>query len=375
MENAKLNRWMRSLEHNYGLHTRKISSRSSIYKKVAAYRVATNKGPFLFKAFQGDKVRRMRMSSLIAKLERLDFSPMPQWIKTRRGRRWMEHNGRFYYVWEWIEGTELGGSVSDYERLGEVLAQLHRISRRRSSASFTAKQIERFKLQHQSFAGQLKRLSRKLNGYREMGKECLLLAEEAWNIFKQPGVQRILRREKSALIHGDVTRPNVIVGANGIYLVDWDLVRRGSVYYEVAKTLNNTTLYSVNNMKAFLTGYEKHQPLVPEERLLISSLFRLPREVWNAARSIRVGKPTALLAILEKTWSERMEAVRWMDNWAKELRDLQEPQELQDVNLPVISNDVEGGNECADQDGDREGLSNYDQEKDESPGRVPSADG
>ncbi len=97
---------------------------------------------------------------------------------------------------------------------------------------------------------------------------------------------------------------------------------RGSAYYEVAKTLNNTTNFSVPNMNGFLVGYEKRCPLTPEERLIIASLFRLPREVWIAARQIRLGMHSSIFKSLKASWSKRMEVIQWMDKWAR-----QQPQE------------------------------------------------
>ncbi|WP_397356667.1 phosphotransferase [Paenibacillus sp. N3.4] len=147
--------------------------------------------------------------------------------------------------------------------------------------------------------------------FREHGAECLSLAEEAWTAISQTDIQRMLRKEKPSLIHGDVTRPNVIVRSGRVYLVDWETTRLGSAYYEVAKTLNNITNYTVPHIKALLAGYESIRPLDREERLLVASLSRLPR-----ARQIRSGRPASIFRLLKETWGKRLEMVEWLDAWA-----------------------------------------------------------
>ncbi|MDT2241959.1 phosphotransferase [Paenibacillus larvae] len=76
-----------------------------------------------------------------------------------------------------------------------------------------------------------------------------------------------------ALIHGDVTLPNIIIHPSRPFLIDWDLLRMGSTYYETAKTLLNTTNFDPANISALIKGYEQIKGLTPAERLLISAFF------------------------------------------------------------------------------------------------------
>jgi Ser/Thr protein kinase RdoA (MazF antagonist) len=262
---------------------------------------------------------------------------MPQWLATGNGNHWAVKTGRLYYVTEWIDGSKLSDNEQDYEQLGCMLARLHLISRRRLSASFSMNEIEGLWHQNRIFAGHLKVVGKAHHGtakwFREHGEQCLSLAEEAWRTFRQPDVLSLLRNEKSSLIHGDVTKPNIIVGLDGVYLVDWELARRGSSYYEVAKTLNNVSGFSVPLIKAFLAGYEREWPFVREERMIIASLCRLPREAWIAARLLRLGRKAPILTILQQSWPDRLEAIQWLDQWAgeeiqtNETRDSQFPAE------------------------------------------------
>jgi Ser/Thr protein kinase RdoA (MazF antagonist) len=308
----------------YGLSTYKIHDCRSLYKKKAAYRAFTDKGSFLLKPYKGQQRLLSRVCSRLAWLKKHSFESMPQWLITVNGKHWIIKNGRIYYVTEWLDGTPLGEDEQDYERLGEVLARLHMISRKRSSVhpSFSNMEIYRFRNRHRKFARYLRAIQKKRNGssawFRERGDQCLSLADEAWKTLKQHDIKRMLRKEKPSIIHGDVTSPNVIVHTDGVYLVDWERVRRGSAYYEVAKTLNNVAAFSVPYMKAFLDGYEKHYPLMPEERLIIASLFRLPREAWIVAEQIQSSIHTDMFDVLKKTWPKRLGAIRWLDGWARQ---------------------------------------------------------
>ncbi|PZE22738.1 phosphotransferase [Paenibacillus xerothermodurans] len=320
IDTAKM-RQLNAILMQYGLRANEILPCSSHYKKIAGYRVLTDKGVFFLKAFRGPRARLNRVYAHNTWLQRANFNHLPEWRLTIKGRHAAETHGRLYYITEWLEGSAMG-SEQDYEKLGEVLAQLHRVSRRRCSAqsAFTALEIKRLQRHHGMFARHLRSMRSQNNDFgrwvRKKEERCLALAEEAWQTLRLSSVQRNLRMEKPVLIHGDVTRPNVIVRSGELYLIDWELVRQGSRYYEIAKTLSNVTHFSTPYIQAFLSGYEKHRPFTAEERLIISSLCRLPREAWLTVEQMRLGRRTALFNILRKTWNARMKMIKWLDSWA-----------------------------------------------------------
>jgi hypothetical protein len=63
-----------------------------------------------------------------------------------------------------------------------------------------------------------------------------------------------------------------------------------------------------------LHGYERVHPLHLDERLLISALFRFPREACYVCKSAEAEKQ--LFSILRDTWKQRLAAIEWLDNWA-----------------------------------------------------------
>jgi|GEM_PF-5458179 len=323
MVRSTTKREISSIMLQYGLHVHSVHPCRSLYNSSAGYHVVTSNGTVFLKPFKGLKTRLAHVHSRLLWLRENDFHHMPLWYTTRKGKYGVSYKGKLYYVSEWIEGNRLDRNEQEYERLGEVLGRLHHLTKQfvSQSSSLPLRECNRFKLQHKMFVHRLLVLKKKSNGigkwFRDEGDRCRVLAEEAWRLLRQPDVRRALRN--ISLIHGDVTKPNVIVGSDEVYLVDWEFTVRGSAYYEVAKTLNNSTDFSIPHISAFLQGYQKINPLTLQERLIIAALFRLPREAWIAShRIIAGGKYADLFKGLKNSWAKRLEVIQWMDAWARQ---------------------------------------------------------
>lgn len=316
---------IRSVLREYGFRDHRIYAHGSVYEKITAYRVVTRKSKYCLKPYRGLRRNLKLVCSRTEKLRKLGFANSPKWLTTGKGKKWVTRVGQHYYMTEWIDGSHLGDKEEDHARLGEVLAQLHLISKDRSPAiqSLVTKEINDLNVQNQMFARHLRSLKKRRNEsgqwFKEHGKQCLSLAAESWKVFRRPKVTRLLR---PSLIHGDLTRPNIIVQPNGLYLVDWEAVRWGIPYYELAKTLSNVTNYSEPLMKALLTGYEKYNPLSPTERTIVASFYRLPREAWHSARELYYGRNAAVFQVLTQSWPKRLEMIRWLDTWAGQQQEL-----------------------------------------------------
>jgi Ser/Thr protein kinase RdoA (MazF antagonist) len=335
VEDRHLKARFESIANQYGLQLYRIKPYDSLYKKNAVYRASTNKGEFLIKAFHirtfGTKLTKkqqtIQVASYIKKLKNRRYPNVVNWLTTHSGRYYVYKNGSPYYMTDWIEGRSLQNNVEDYEALGRAVANLHTICKDylSSMSSFTIKRIKLFKLQDHLFRLRLKVIKRKKTlankWFQEHGDRCSALAKEAWQILRTPKVKEIMSEENKhpALIHGDVTFPNIIINSNGLFLIDWDNLRMGSTYNEIAKTLSNTTCFNPIHIDALLRGYEAIKPLNWAERLLISALFRLPREAWREARNITFGRSNRGFPVLEQSWNERLNAIRWLDEWARHL--------------------------------------------------------
>lgn len=322
---------LRPFVRRYGLHLRHIQPCHSLYRRNAAFRAITDEGVYVIKPFYRRKNTNLTtkqqivsVTAYIHKLKAKHYPHLPHWLVTASGRYWVYQSGRPYYMIEWVEGGNLQQGYH-YEQLGRALATLHTICQADlpPMSPYTSRQISFFQDQDRLFRRRLT-MMRKRKGtaawFREHGNQCIRLAEEAWRSIQRPVTQQVLRDEIRfpALIHGDVTFPNVIMHSNGIYLIDWDQVRMDSTYYEIAKTLLNTTNFNPLLMGALLQGYELVRPLAAAERTLIGSLFRLPVEAWAAARSAVNGQFQRLSRLLQNTWGERLAAIQWLDEWGRQ---------------------------------------------------------
>ncbi|WP_010493079.1 phosphotransferase [Paenibacillus elgii] len=320
----------RLLARRYGLQIKRIIPYHSLYKRNAAYRAITDRGDFLLKPFcrsrllgrRTPKQQIERISTHIRTLKEAGYPHLPKWLTTSSGRYWTSYQGKPYYLTEWIKGRELQNDVQDYDSLGKALAGLHNVcpTTRLPMSHFTLKEVGFMKWQDALFRRQLVRLDRRRGRwFRNHRAECIALADEAWRIIEAPEVRRLIlmEHEHPTLIHSDVTFPNVIIRPDRLFLIDWDRVRLGSIYLEIARTLQNTALFEPLLMEAMLRGYEQFKPLLPEERLLISAFFRLPREAWLSAKRIVLGRSQDVNRVLKKTWRPRLNAIVWMDGWAR----------------------------------------------------------
>lgn len=316
----------------FGLRIKRMKPYASLYKSNAVFRALTNDGvvaikPFRKRAGTGlNAVQQMeKAAQCMLFLTEFGYAHMPRWRQSASGRFWMMEGGKIYYIADWIEGREMAMTERDLGRLGQALARLHSL---RSDSSgerhaYTLKQISLLQARAESFRRKLDKLRHNPAAagrwFAENGTEAMQLSQRANRLIAAADVQEVIADEcrQVSLIHGDVTIPNVIVDADdNIRLIDWDSVREGSVYAELAKTLANTTGFNARLMESLLRGYREVKPLAPAECRLVAALFRYPLEAWQAADQLARGKRSGIFPIVERTWGDRLNAVAWLDEWA-----------------------------------------------------------
>jgi Ser/Thr protein kinase RdoA (MazF antagonist) len=352
MANPYTKHRIRKITRRFGLHTLRSDTVASFYRENAIIQVQTETGTFAMKPFfrntllRSSTVHQMKTTAEYANLlMNSGFSYMPKWLTTHSGKLWTLHHGRPFYMTEWINGRNLENN-EDFEELGRALATLHTTSSSLldTKGPFTHKQIDLWKIQDRLFrkrmanAIQTHELNRKW--YKKYGKYCKRLTKQAWAYLSSPEIKHLLEKESKhpALIHNDITSPNVIISENGqLYIIDWDRVKVGSIYVDLAKALMNTTQFNPDFILALLKGYEERRPLNKTERKLISSLYGLPREAWHATRFPNHSRSREMLDILEKTWHPRLKAMDLLDEWTKSI-----PKENEHEDVHEVVNEVTG---------------------------------
>jgi Ser/Thr protein kinase RdoA (MazF antagonist) len=252
------------------------------------------------------------------------YAYAPTWLKTKSGKLWTRVNGTVFYATEWVEGHTLGQNVGDMFELGVALARLHHLSRQFAKVPCPRGWLTNLKVQDTLFRRQLPHLQAKKTSqgkwFEKQGDTCRILANEAWGILGQPHVAATFRHEmnRSAWIHGDITRFNVIISGAMVKLIDWDRLRPGFPLMELVKAISNTADFSPSEIEAILQGYASVRPFFGEQRQIIRALFRLPGEAWVVGNQVAHGKTAGGFQVLAHTWSSRLQAIRWLDEWAQQ---------------------------------------------------------
>lgn len=324
--------YVRKLTRRFGITPIKFGWRPSIYRKQAVIRVRTDTGAFALKpfyrstSFPSGTVEQMKTAAKHAEwLTSSGYSYMPRWLYADSGKLWIVSKGRPFYMTEWITGRGLEGA-GDFANLGRAIATLHHTSsellQSQESDSFTRKQLGLWKLQERRLlhdkVGAL-RNAKLRRWFRKYGEDCRSLSERSWAEMNDPEIAALLDQESSrpALIHGDITSTNVMISDDDrLYILDWDRVKIGSIYIELAKTLANTAQFNPEFLQSLLNGYEEIRPLTRTERRLIAALFRFPREAWTVACFPKRKSSSALIDILDGSWGVRLNAVGFLDAWA-----------------------------------------------------------
>ncbi|GAA4720364.1 phosphotransferase [Brevibacillus fulvus] len=311
------------IAHQYRLRFLRMESHRSLYNP-GALRVETDKGIFLLKPYLRSKQRLAKLSAYMKKLQKAGFAKLPHWRETPSKQRWVEVEGRLFYLTDWIEGQPFVADEHHYFLLGQTLAELHLISRT-FTPSVKPVPIAKWKKLHNSyreFRLHLPKVSKQTSEvgrwFTQHGPHCLTLSAQGWSTIQLPRIQRLLQAEmaRPSFIHGDVTTPNLISTSSGLYLIDWDFAGIGSAYLELVQALTNTADFNIPFLDAILAGYTEVLPLRPDEKLLISALFKLPREAWSVCIRTARKLPPRAFQPLRQTWQNRLKAINWVEEWA-----------------------------------------------------------
>ncbi|MFM9280745.1 phosphotransferase [Paenibacillus jiagnxiensis] len=321
------------IARRFGIFPLKFKWFPSLYRKKAVIRIKTSSGHYALKPFYRNRLFKTSATQQMKKaaghiqlLLNTGYFYMPKILYAKTGKLWTLRQGQPYYVTEWVQGRTLEHS-GDYTNLGRAMAALHQSTNDGTPGykadSPTLKQVRLWKKQHRYFlcdkSGAVQKNTMYRRWHRQYRNDCRRLSERSWAEMREKGIASLLRNERGhpRRIHGDITSANVIIsGDDRLYIIDWDRVRYGSIYVEMAKTLANTTQFNLEFIQSLLAGYEEIRPLNRRERKLISALFRLPREAWLAARFPNEKKSNELIENMMNTWSGRLKANKLLDDWA-----------------------------------------------------------
>lgn len=312
----------------YGLRARAIRARSSHYLAAAGYRVQTGRGSIFVKPFRNARVRVSVIAKALRLLRQRGYRYATPWLRTPRGRDYVFAGGRSYYVTRWLRGQAIRRVSEDYVLLGRALGALHGQPQRPFAhiglpvkspwpnlrRQFSAFEAVVSELSSAEATTEWQPWEQWVVRHLDTAKDLSL---RAWGYLDSRQATRAMRKYRQAptLLHGDITRPNLLRtrSAPFLWLLDWDSVALGCPMVDLASALTNTTDFDTHLMGALLRGYEKERPLSAGDRQLLLGLCLLPREAWRVARAVRrrTTEPDTFHA-LSATWDDRLAAAEWL---------------------------------------------------------------
>ncbi|UKS29650.1 phosphotransferase [Paenibacillus sp. HWE-109] len=333
MTNSYTKTRIRKITRHFGLIPLSSKTFASFYRKNAIVQIKTESGTYAIKPFfrnlflRSSTIHQIKTTAnYIQLLMDSGFSYMPKWLTSNSGKLWTLNQGRPFYITDWIKGRNLENQ-KDFEEIGRALATLHTTSSRflYTKGPFTPRQIRTWQIQDRLFR---RRMTKAIQAneqnhgwYKKYGKHCKMISDRAWADLRKPEIVDLFEKElnRPALIHNDITSPNVIISDdNQLFIIDWDHIKVGSIYVDVAKTLMNTTQFNPDFIQSLLKGYEELYPLDRTERKLISSLYGLPREAWQATRFPNRPRSREMIDIMEQTWLLRLKAMDLLEEWTNQ---------------------------------------------------------
>lgn len=178
------------------------------------------------------------------------------------GRKMQELKGQYFYLFEWFEGKALTGEEignEHCERIGEILAEIHRIDVRQGKA-----EIDESHGDWAFYEGLLREENSELAGLLEENSELLADCQERGN--------RALKRipDVVTICHGDMDSKNVLWRGAEFRIIDLECLSYGSPYMEMYNLALNWAGYEecridFEKLRTLAAAYRNAGGLMPEE--------------------------------------------------------------------------------------------------------------
>lgn len=325
---------IRTVVRAYGLTPIRVEPLESAYKSAAAYHVQTESQDVVVKPYLGTRSELLLLAERMQSLVKGGYPHIGEWLTATSGQPYTLCNGNLYYVTQYTDGHWLDLESTGLYGLGQALARLHafsttpaaaRVKNVQRSAQRVAYQVHRF----EALLPKLMAADAAWSPwFKQHGADCLWLGTKALSILHGQSAARRLQAAtlNPSWVHGDVTRPNVLVCSDGhVVLIDWERMTLGVCYQELAKALINTTDFRTTAIRRILNGYNSVRTFRRSEKALVCAFSILPREVWSYAKAVknspnRIAQPSPALQrtfdIVRATFESRIAATRYLCNWS-----------------------------------------------------------
>ena len=123
-------------------------------------------------------------------------------------------------------------------------------------------------------------------------------------------IKRIrLKRQKLSVIHGDISKDNLLRTENGLKLIDWESVRLSELQFEIATALERLDLNG-HKRKLFLSEYLKHSEKESLAELEEYEKIRcFDRSLWSILEFVKLKE-----GITEKEKAQQKSPLKYVRN-------------------------------------------------------------
>lgn len=197
---------------------------------------------------------------LEAKLEKQGLPILPALIFD--GRKMQEHNGRYFYIFDWFEGKALTGEEirkEHCEKMGSILAEIHRIDVQRERAETDENHGD-----WAFYERLLREENRELAGLLEENSELLTDCQARGN--------KALKRipDVVTVCHNDMDSKNVLWKGTEFRVIDLECLSYGSPYMEMYNLALNWAgceecRIDFEKLRALVEAYRDAGGLMPED--------------------------------------------------------------------------------------------------------------
>lgn len=265
---------------------------------------------YALKATQLPIERITFMAEALDELRRRGFTRAARIIRTTESKKpYVIDAGQTYYVSEWLPGLSVQlASIRQLNATAKTLARFHERSVNYEYAPFQPPHAFRVFEHLLSRKQDLQRLYQSIekrpekNAFDELCLQYFAKADkqatESLSLCKLPEVEAHIKQslEHPGLCHLDVTRSNLIVHPAGfVQLIDFDTMTFGPRVIDLAHLLRRAMQAqgSWSNETALvpLIAYNRVQPLVQGEYLLLESLLTFPHRYWRIAHTYYTAPP------------------------------------------------------------------------------------
>lgn len=307
----------------------------------AVVKVQTNKGTYALKKV-GHKPEKINFIYEVQEhLWNNGFQNQPRWLVTNSEQPFVPAgDGNFYFVSEWINGTE--SDIRKPDQLKEIMrlqATLHQslLDFTPSPNAVIKTKWENWDTNYESHVHKLRTLYNEVkqqpesqlgSTFLETAQDMIKMAEAGKKLFNTSAYYQVLNQvvTEKGFIHGDFTYHNLIRSTDGkMYVIDFDYCSQNLRIHDLAHFLPKVmrrAKWDIDLNHSILQAYHEVYPLGEDELQILKAIMHLPRHYWKMVKRGFITKcytPDKTIKIMRKEAAELDKRKKYLDSFPTKL--------------------------------------------------------